>query len=119
MRMLARVVCVSAFVLAPIARIGADDTQNSGFLFDQVREAIPKLKSGMSEQEWRRLLKTDKLRCIRTQTWGSALVVAYTYEGFDKKSQQLDILSQNKYTITGAILRDGGKIVAEFDAFKK
>jgi hypothetical protein len=59
MKTLARIIfMLMAFV--PVARIGADDVQRPG-LFDQVREAIPKLKTGMGYEDVCRILMTKKL----------------------------------------------------------
>jgi hypothetical protein len=70
----------------------------------------------MDEEEWRLLLKLDSLHRYRA---GEAKSVS-RYKGFQKDSQSLEI---GHYTgppprLVSAILRDGDKIVAQFDAEK-
>jgi|SRR5580700_6254574 hypothetical protein len=118
MKTLARIVCISALFLAPAAWIGADDTEQTKPLFDQVREAIPKLKHEMSKKEVDRLLQVDKLR--HSVFLPSSLSTPFFYSGFGKESQSLVIvLITGTDTVVGATLRDGNKIVAQFDVNKK
>jgi hypothetical protein len=118
MKTLSRIVCLLAIFLAPVARIGADDDKQTAPLFDQVREAIPKLKAEMSEKEVIRLLHVDKLHRDDLRLPSSLSTRVY-YTGFGKKSQSLEIAFTGTDAVIGAILRDGNKIVAEFDANKK
>src|SRR5579862_9904568 len=60
MKVLVRIICVSAIVLVAVARIGADDVQTPG-LFDQVRDGIKNLKPGMKYEEVKRILQIEKL----------------------------------------------------------
>lgn len=113
MKTLARLVCISTLFVAPVARIGAgDDKQIAPSLFDQVREAIPKLKPGMSNKQVERLLHLDKLEYL---VGLDTAIYRQCYGGFGKESQRLVVIyGSDPDGLIGATLRDGDKIVAQF-----
>ena len=119
MKTLARILCVSTIVFFPVARIGAGDVQTPP-LFDQVREAIPKLKPGMKTEEAYRILQTDKLDLSYVSGNVCMSVASYKFPG--KRNQSLDVqtlIGDTDRLLGSVTLYDADKIVAHFDAKKK
>ncbi len=122
MKTLARILCFSVFVLVPVARIGAGDDEQIPSLFEQVRMAIPKLKSGMTYHEVERLLMLNKLAQPRGGEINFCGIYHYDIEGKPGQLLTLVFFRNPKSEIAlihSAELSRGDKIVAQFDADKK
>jgi hypothetical protein len=121
MKLLVRIACVSAIAVLPVARIGAgDDEQIKLSLFDQVRDAIPKLKTGMSFNEVTRALMIKKLS---EQGSYASLGASHDSFGFPGKSDQILCIDWHPSASGGLVykveLYDGKRLIAQFDADKK
>jgi|SRR5580700_676466 hypothetical protein len=122
MKTIAQIVCISTFFLAQVARIGAGEDVQAPSLFDQVREAIPKLKPGMKFEGVKRILQMTKLEFLSSSGSAGLSVSRYSFPG--NPNQRLSIETEfseesNEPIVRSAALLDGRNVVAKFDADKK
>ena|SRR5579862_227196 len=121
MKTLARIICISLAFLVPVARIGADDKKQAPSLFDQVREAIPKLKPGIRIKEAMRILHSEKLGDPHVVSLTTQDSYIFVFPG--KPKQRLVIQCKfglgSDFELISATLQDDDKIVSQFDAQKK
>ncbi len=120
MKMLARIVCILTILITPVASADTgDDVQTSG-LFDQVRNAIPRLKTGMGYEEVCRILMTKKLS--EAVSYGG-LASCHNSFLFPGKADQGLWIDWHPSTSVGVVykveLYDGKRRIAKFEADEK